>query len=50
MLSLLIVVRSVISATPTCFFLKPSFQSACMGYQMGFNANSCVLSTFATFA
>jgi hypothetical protein len=28
MLSLLIVVSKVISETPTCFFLKPSFQSA----------------------
>jgi len=30
MLSLLIVVSSVISDTPTCFFLNPSFQSAFM--------------------
>jgi hypothetical protein len=28
MLSLLIVVNKVISDTPTCFFLNPSFQSA----------------------
>ena len=27
--SLVIVVNRVISDTPTCFFLKPSFQSAC---------------------
>ena len=29
MLSFVIVVKSVMSDTPTCFFLKPSFQSAC---------------------
>jgi hypothetical protein len=28
MLSLLMVVSRVISETPTCFFLNPSFQSA----------------------
>lgn len=35
MLSLLIVVNRVISDTPTCFFLNPSFQSACTGRSYG---------------
>lgn len=30
MLSFEMVERSVMSDTPTCFFLKPSFQSACV--------------------
>lgn len=48
MLSLLIVVSRVISETPTCFFLNPSFQSAYwkMNASKSGNFVNCTLATF----
>lgn len=48
MLSLLIVLNKVISDTPTCFFLNPSFQSAYIQISDGIHAND--LRTLATLA
>ena len=47
--SFVMVVSNVISDTPTCFFLKPSFQSACAPHsRTAEEPRTCPQHTFAT--